>query len=384
VTNTEGCNVRTITSDGISAQSCQVTYGTLVFGNSVSVRRDATPPQVAAPAVERGPDANGWYNHAVAVTFSGTDATSGIASCDKPTFSGPEGAAQQVSGSCRDVAGNTGTPATATLKYDATAPAVTVAPDRPPDGNGWYRRPLTVTFAGTDGVSGVAACAGPARYAGPERQGVAIAGTCRDVAGNTAAEQRFVLNYDATAPKLGKVRVRVTRGVARVDWQKPADAVRVEIHRLPGVNGAKRTLVYTGSGARFLDRTVHDGVRYRYEVSALDAAGNTFGTTVATGPQPALFAPASGGTVRAPVVLEWKPAATAHYYNVQLHRNGIKVLSAWPKTARLRLPRSWRYGGKTQTLLPGRYTWHVWPGIGARAQARYGKLLGSSSFVVKR
>jgi hypothetical protein len=383
LTNTEGCNVRTITTDGVSSHSCQVTYGSLVFGNTVSLKRDATPPQVTGAAFERGPDSNGWYNRPVAAAFTGTDATSGIAACDRPSYGGPDGSTQQLTGTCRDVAGNTSPPAAVGLKYDATAPAVSVAPDRPPDGNGWYRRPLTVTFAGSDPVSGVAACAEPARYAGPAREGVAVAGTCRDVAGNVAPEQRFVLNYDATAPRLSRVRVRVVKGIARVEWQKPADAARIEIARVPGVNGAKRTKVYTGSGERFVDRTVRDGVRYRYELSALDAAGNASATAVTTGPQPALFQPAAGETVRAPVALAWKVAPGARYYNVQLHRNGVKVLSAWPRTPTFRVPRRWRYLGKSQTLRPGRYTWHVWPGLGPREQARYGKLLGSSSFVVK-
>lgn len=384
LTSTEGCNVRTITSDGVSSQSCRLEYGNLIYGNSVTIRRDATPPQVTGSAFERGPDGNGWYSRPVAVAFSGADATSGLASCDRPAYGGPDGASQQVAGACRDVAGNTSAVATATLKYDATAPMVTAVPDRKPDGNGWYRRPLTVTFAGSDAASGVAACAAPARYAGPERKGVTLAGSCRDAAGNVSAEQRFVLNYDATAPRLKRVRVSVSRGAARVEWQKPADAVRVEVTRLPGVNGAKKTQVYTGTGRRFVDRTVRDGVRYRYEVSALDAAGNAFETTVATGPRPALFAPAPGAQVRGPVVLEWEAVHGAGYYNVQLRRNGVKVLTAWPRTARFRVARVWRYLGKKQSLRPGTYTWHVWPGLGSRAQARYGRLLGSSSFVVKR
>ncbi len=82
-------------------------------------------------------------------------------------------------------------------------------------------------------------------------------------------------------------------------------------------------------------------------------------------------------------MLAWKAAPGTRYYNVQLHRNGVKVLSAWPRTARLRLARSWRYLGKAQSLRPGTYTWYVWPGLGPRALSRYGKLLGSSSFVVK-
>jgi hypothetical protein len=243
---------------------------------------------------------------------------------------------------------------------------------------------LTVKFSGTDSVSGVSSCTAPVSYAGPDRPEASLAGSCRDAAGNVSQEQRFVLNYDATPPKLSRVRAQVARGVASVGWHKPADAVLVRIERTPGVNGAKKTHVYSGTGERFVDRTVRSGVRYRYEIIALDAAGNVFGTAVATGPRPALFQPDERAVVRAPVVLAWKAAPAARYYNVQLHRNGVKVMTVWPRTARFRIPRSWRHLGKAQTLRPGEYTWYVWPGIGARAQSRYGKLLGSSSFVVKR
>jgi hypothetical protein len=180
------------------------------------------------------------------------------------------------------------------------------------------------------------------------------------------------------------VNARVMRGVARVGWQKPADAVLVRIERVPGVNGAKRTHVYSGTGETFVDRTVRAGVTYRYEVSALDAAGNAAGTVVATGPQPALYQPPARASVRAPVVLAWRAAPSARYYNVQLHRNGVKVLTAWPRKPQFRVKRSWRSDGKRHTLLPGVYTWYVWPGLGSREHPRYGKLLGSSRFVVKR
>ncbi len=71
------------------------------------------------------------------------------------------------------------------FKYDATAPAVTASPDRKPDGKGWYRKPLTVSFAGTDATSGIAACTAPTRYAGPDLAKAAVVGACRDAAGNS-------------------------------------------------------------------------------------------------------------------------------------------------------------------------------------------------------
>jgi hypothetical protein len=384
VTQTVGCNVRTVTADGVTSSSCEVWYGDSSFARTVTVRRDATPPQVTGSSFERGADAGGWYNRPVAVAFTGADVTSGIASCDRPTYSGPDASSATVSGICRDLAGNASAPTGVALKFDATPPATTAAAERPPDGKGWYRRPVTVRFNGSDGASGVASCTPAVRYAGPDRKDVSLAGSCRDAAGNVSAEQTLTLSYDDTAPKLRSVRARVARGVARVGWQKPADAALVRIERVPGVNGAKRTHVYSGTGETFVDRTVRRGVTYRYEVSVLDAAGNASGTVVATGPQPALFQPAASATVRAPFTLAWRPKPGAGYYNVQLHRNGVKVLTAWPRKPSFRVLRSWRFDGRRQVLRPGTYTWYVWPGLGSRERPRYGPLLGSSRFVVKR
>ena len=67
------------------------------------------------------PDFNGWYNHAVGFTWSGNDATSGIASCTLKSYSGPDGAAAKAVGSCRDNAGNVASSSFA-LKFDATPP----------------------------------------------------------------------------------------------------------------------------------------------------------------------------------------------------------------------------------------------------------------------
>jgi hypothetical protein len=129
---------------------------------------------------------------------------------------------------------------------------------------------------------------------------------------------------------------------------------------------------------------VRKGVRYRYEVSVRDAAGNVSEAIVATGPRAPLYEPPAMAVVRAPVVLGWEAVRGARYYNVQLHRNGVKLLTAWPRQTRFRIKRSWRYLGKVRTLRPGSYTWYVWPGLGPPERKRYGTLLGSSRFVVKR
>jgi hypothetical protein len=75
----------------------------------------------------------------------------------------------------------------------------------------------------------------------------------------------------------------------------------------------------------------------------------------------------------------------ASYFNVQLFRGKTKILSAWPTVARLQLKKGWVYDRVKRTLAPGAYTWYVWPGLGNRAETRYGPMLGKSTFtVVKR
>ena len=128
---------------------------------------DKTAPTVQATP-DRSPDANGWYNHALTVTYSGTDSTSGLDSCDPASvYAGPDAASTSVSGTCVDLAGNTGS-ASYNLKYDATAPdGVTAAADRAPDHNGWYNHALTVTWNGNDSISGIASCTSTS-YGGPD------------------------------------------------------------------------------------------------------------------------------------------------------------------------------------------------------------------------
>src|SRR5581483_10180472 len=102
------------------AGSCRDNAGN-VGTTTTTIRYDATPPAVTATP-SRKADANGWYSHAVGVSFAGTDAGSGIGSCTAPlSYSGPDTAQATVTGGCVDAAGNRGT-ASVTFRYDTTAP----------------------------------------------------------------------------------------------------------------------------------------------------------------------------------------------------------------------------------------------------------------------
>lgn len=87
------------------------------------IKIDAAPPTNVALRVARSPDHNGWYNHPLGVSWSGRDATSGIASCSNVTYSGPGGAGVVVHGGCIDGAGNI-TAKDVAINYDATPPTV--------------------------------------------------------------------------------------------------------------------------------------------------------------------------------------------------------------------------------------------------------------------
>ena len=337
------------------------------------LRYDATAPAVAATA-DRAPDANGWYNHAFAVSFKGADGMSGLESCSAPeNYAGPDSEIVQVGGVCTDRAGNVGL-AAVTAGYDATAPAITGAhADRPPDANGWYSHPLVVAFQGDDATSQIADCT-KAAYGGPDAGAASVPGSCRDRAGN-ASGSSFDLRYDGTAPSLGRVVAKAGNASATLTWAASPDTAVVRVRR-------RDTLVYTGGGTTFTDKGLANGVLYRYSVTAYDEAENAATSSVTARPSGPLVEPAANAVVSGAPRLAWKPAPKATYYNVQLWRRG-RILSLWPRGTSVQLPARWKYNGRRYRLTDGRYRWYVFPGYGRRADKRFGKLLGSSSFVVR-
>ncbi|MGH3006338.1 MAG: hypothetical protein ACRDOS_10675 [Gaiellaceae bacterium] len=81
-----------------------------------AIKIDWTPPTSVKVRPTRRPDVYGWYGHRVRFVFRGTDALSGIASCSRRLYDGPNRARASVTGSCEDLAGNS-TARTVRLKY---------------------------------------------------------------------------------------------------------------------------------------------------------------------------------------------------------------------------------------------------------------------------
>jgi hypothetical protein len=396
---TVGCNTVTITNDtplpGASV-NCEWWNADGHTERSAWVLRDATAPSASAIA-ERGPDNNGWYNRKLTVDFSGTDNLSGIAGCTATrTYTGPDSGVAAVTGTCTDRAGNSRS-ATYTFQYDSTPPSATARPDRQPDRKGWYNRKVTVDFLGSDATSGIASCAPSVTYSGPDSSGAALSGTCTDRAANTSSAAQIELRLDTRPPVLARLKAKARPKSILLEWRASDDASSFSVIRRPGLDGAKWSTIYTGPKKSFVDARVVAGVRYRYTVAASDDAGNEAvkgarvravgGSPAAskrTAARPALTGPLNGARLAVPPLLSWTEVPKATYYNVQLFRDGKKILTAWPAGESLRLARVWKFDGKRQRLSPGRYRWYVWPGYGPRSQSRYGKLLGTRTFVVTR
>ncbi len=233
---------------------------------------------------------------------------------------------------------------------------------------------------------GFEACSSPASYAGLREGGHAFAVRATDGAGNVGASSR-AWAIDATAPQTNLDSAPVTTTTATsaalvFSASEPATfQCRLDGGSFSPCNSPK---TYTGLASGL----------HRFLVRAIDAAGNVDATPSASewtvarktrrAARSALFAPAAGASVSRPPLLRWRKVPGATYYNVQLYRAGRKVLSTWPTRPRLQLRVRWTLNGRAQRLKPGVYRWYVWPGFRRASARRYGRLLGTSTFVVRR
>jgi hypothetical protein len=379
---TTGCTDKTLTADSSgSYEVCSATDGVRVTMEHW-IKIDKTPPVVTGATLARPPDANGWYRQPVGVSYAGSDATSGVRHCSTTTYAGPDSASANAVGTCTDVAGNTSAPFGQPLRYDASGPVVnTGKPARKPDRRGWYIKPVRWRFTGADALSGLADC--PAvRYSGPDGGAARVTGACVDRAGNVTY-RGFPIRYDDTAPPPPDISALPRDHAVRLNIRVAPDVRRIRVVRAPGRGGARDSTIYRGRPRNLKDVHLRNYRRYRYTVVATDRAGHRSRRSSASAvPKPMLLSPPNGAVLTSPPLLRWSKVGRADYYNVQLERDGVKVLSAWPSRARLQLKRRWEYHNRVRRLRPGNYEWNVWPGYGPRGRANYGARIGKRTFVI--
>jgi hypothetical protein len=265
LSNINGCGDLTVSSDttGIS-QTCSATVSdgtsSTVLSTTATVKKDGTPPVISGISA-RGPDANGWYNHPLSIGVNASDATSGLASCNSLTYSGPDTSSGSFSGSCTDNAGNSASGGSFNFKYDATPPSVGISLSRGPDSGDWYNHPVDFSASGSDNLSGIASCSSGTI---PGSSGA----SCTDNAGNSASAGVGV-KYDASGPSIDSI-----------GFDRPPDSngwynhpVQIVFHGSDGGSGIASCTATTYSGPDTGGTTVNGNCR--------DNAGNTTGGTSA-------------------------------------------------------------------------------------------------------
>jgi hypothetical protein len=357
---------------------CAVVGLFLLTPSAGGVPGDPTPPEIT-PTIIGTIGGSGWYRSNVTVNWAIREDVSIIlgTECALATTLTADTPGTRLT--CRAWSDGGETMKSVTIRIDKTPPAASAAADRQPDANGWYNRPLTVTASGTDATSSIAGCTS-AQYAGPDNVSAQVAGSCSDIAGNVTSTS-FSFKYDATGPSITALSTKVGNRSVQLAWRKSIDTQIIEVLRAPGWAGQGETVVYRGSETGYRDTGLVVGRKYEYRVTGVDEAANRAEQKVGVVATGALLSPAPAERVTAPPNLVWTPVRRASYYNIQLIR-GRRVLSAWPVRPSFQLRRTWLYKGRRYRLRPGVYRWYVWPGYGRVSAARYGRPLGSSSFVV--
>jgi HYR domain len=198
-------------------------------------------------------------------------------------------------------------------------------------------------------------------------------------------ERNRAWRVDTVPPKrVGAFRTRSGNGRVKLSWTKPVDLgydhVLIRRKRAGGSNwkkiGTRRDV------SSMVDWTPSNDVLYVYAIRSIDKAGNGSAPSTARGRPSKILSPQFDAIVGSRPLVDWVSSLHASYYNLQLWRNGKKVLSVWPVKSAYRLRSSWTFNGRRYTLSSDTYRVYVWPGFGSKAAADYGSLTGWSQFNV--
>ena len=132
--------------------------------------------------------------------------------------------------------------------------------------------------------------------------------------------------------------------------------------------------VYSGKGTKATTKLSAGASRW-FVVVAYDAVGNASApasvhVSVAAASK---FGPAPRAKVKGKVKLSWPPKRAPSTTTCRSTPASSASSSSWPAGRTFQLPRAKLKRGTT-------YTWYVWPGLGSKAKAHYGKLIGKNVF----
>jgi hypothetical protein len=194
-----------VTTEGTNQSTCGQAVD--IAGNTsapfcVTLNIDKTSPTITA-SISPAPNANGINTSTpVTISFTCSDALSGIAVCPSPISVTTTGMSQVFGGTAADKAGNNAT-SNVTLNIQTVAPtppSITVLISPAPNSKGWNNSNVTVSFACAAGTNPLATCPAPV-VVSTEGANQSICGKAIDNTGLSATACASV-NLDRTPPTI--------------------------------------------------------------------------------------------------------------------------------------------------------------------------------------
>jgi hypothetical protein len=322
-----------------------VQQATLADGFLVSL---PVPPTIAA-AISPGPNAAGWHNGPVTVTFTCTGNGASIASCTPPATISAEGANQVVTGTAVDADGGSAS-TSVTVNLDRSGPSAVIT--SPPNGASLFSPRATAAGTASDTLSGVSGvmCNGVAAvFSGGgfacsvtlPPVGGAIEAIATDIAGNVGAASRITVavvpapSVAISAPanfSFTNTSPITVRGIV----DNPDATVSINGIAAPLTSGSFSILVPFTEGSNTLTAV------------ATSPGGNSSSASVSvtldtTPPQVSIDAPSAGGVTTDPAVtvsgtVNDVVVGTINDQDAQVAVNGVNAQVANRTYAALNVP----------------------------------------------
>jgi hypothetical protein len=338
--------------------------GATAIGPGLTVSIDTTPP--TATVAVSGQAAGGIVHGTVRITGTSTDAVSGVAS--SVLHVGPVGAC--ASGPTAGASWNT------TTYADGSYDVCNVVTDR-----AGLATTAVVTVTVANAVPPPAPVA-PALTPSAAAPAVAVAPTAPALGGAVDKDP------PGAPSRLSIVLPRAKKGAAALvpltlRWVNPAAADLARVVVILNLKHEPRTVkdgsvVYNGLRTSAVFK-LHPGRSAYVAVFAYDRSGNVSAPARRTVSLASLIPlrPLTGTLVSTPPRMTWQAEEGVAYYNIQVFRNGRRILVGWPSQASYQLPE--------YLLRPGIYTWFVWPAFKhANAVPTFGDLIGRATFVFQK
>jgi hypothetical protein len=162
---------------------------------------DTTDPVITFVSRVEEPNANGWNDDTVVVTWACTDNVD-VANATVSDTIANEAANQVATGTCVDVTGRTASATVSPINVDRIDPVITYVGRTPANSNGWNNGDVTVTWSCTDASGSGVEASTVSETVSTEDDNQSTTGTCTDLAGNTASNTQTDINIDKTNPSI--------------------------------------------------------------------------------------------------------------------------------------------------------------------------------------